>query len=172
MVEFINKNVFAMCSTEPHLLYLFEITCVDGSHSPNAIKLLHTVELSFDRKSDIRRFPGVSMLVTLFSDELKGVVIPHDKTIPPTVVELGRCGSDWDPRHCCALGISASLFFNETDRTCEILAHEWNLSCSVSSKHSYLLDRPRRFPRLVRFDQDTGRLVFPSSYDSILLDIV
>lgn len=174
-MEFIDKDVFAVCGSSPNLVYILEIMRLDGSHSPHTIKLLHTVEISFSERSEIRRFPDVSRFVMLTLDkELKGLVIPHDKTVAPTVVELGRYKGDWLPRDCCALGVSASLFFDETNNTYEILTPEWNPPSSVISKHSTsTLDPPLRLPAMLSgFDQDTGRLLFPSRHGSFLFEII
>lgn len=172
-MEFINGNIFAVYATSPDLLYLFEIACLDGSSSPDTIKLLHTVKISYHQRSEIRSFSGMSRLVMLTSDkELKGLVIPHDKSVPPKIVELGRCKSDWDPQHCCVLGISASLFFDEENNTCAIVTHGWDSTPSSVQNYPVQSLLPHLRGMETAFDQDIGRLVFPWEHELFLVDLI
>lgn len=173
--EFIHNNILIVYGASPHLLYLFEINCPDGSTIPDSIKLLHTIEASYYYRSDIVSFPGLSesRLVMLgTSKEMKGFVISHDKTIPPVVIQLGRCNNDWDIRNCCVLGISGSLFFDRTNNAYGIVTHEWDPALPDQSIPLPLPNHPAPCPPhgCLAFDEDTGRLVFLNdSWDHTLL---
>lgn len=167
IVEFIYRNTFVIHGTSPQLLYVFEIKYLNGSTILDSIELLHTIEASYYHRSDITLSPSgmsESRLVMLgVSREVKGLVISHNKVIPPAIVQLGRCSNDWDIKNCCALGISASLFFDHARKTYGIVTQEWNVALPDQPtplplpSHRVAL----RFPRgLAAFDESTGRLVF------------
>lgn len=175
VVEFIYKSVFAIRTASPHLVHLFEINCPDGSTTPDSIKLLHTVEAYYCHFSYILPFPGIleSRFVMLgASREVKGLVIPHDKTISPTVVQLGRCHEDWDLMNCCMVGICGSLIFDRESKTYGILTHDWNPTITGRSIPPLLPKHqaPHLSDELLTFDEGTGRLVFLNdTWDHTLL---
>lgn len=75
-------------------------------------------------------------------------------------------------RTSCALGVSASLFFDENTGTCEILTYKWNLPSPVVSKLFPLLDQPLRLPGMLGgFDEDTDRVLSSSGLKSFLVEI-
>lgn len=39
-VEFVHENTFVVCATSSSLLYLFELSCSDGSTTPDPVSLL------------------------------------------------------------------------------------------------------------------------------------
>lgn len=181
MVEFIHDDVFVVVtSTNPMLssdtLHIFEISCPDGSSSPDSIRLLHMIPFNYTRNSSIYWSPGISRIVMLKTrHEIEGLVIPHDKTIRPTTVKLGKSSLNYgDP---LMLGISASLFFTDSRDNAETVVHDWDPKiptpvkrvAGTSSDHALSIPS---YP--LAFSDDIGRMVFVknSSASFFVLDLI
>lgn len=152
---FVHHNMFAFYAGQN--LRLFEITPHEDSRPPHAIHLLHTLpSVKFDLSSEIRWTPGASHMVFLDKGLLRGVYIPHDKTLPPTLVEFGRYKPDysrsWLSLQFGALGISTSLLPTGSGSLLEVVTHCWN----DSGRQEGLIRKPVLVDTQLEWSKNSG----------------
>ncbi|KAF9450192.1 hypothetical protein P691DRAFT_758362 [Macrolepiota fuliginosa MF-IS2] len=177
LAEFVSENIFII-NTSQGSLRVFEVACQPESPQlPHSIQLLHVVPFICHCRSGIRRFPGSSRLVILAFNELKGITTPHNKSVHPIVVELGKLPKAAVSRRGLipnSLGISASLFFRGRKSPVEIATHSWDLNAQRNLEYApssaYIPNLPSgRDP--IAYSEDVGRVVFwkEGNRDSLLV---
>ncbi|KAF7760893.1 hypothetical protein Agabi119p4_10302 [Agaricus bisporus var. burnettii] len=85
-MELICKDIFAMDDQASRSLLIFEIG------PSGSLNLLHRIDMYSLSWLKIRWTPGASIItmMNVEQEKLQGLVIPHDSSRPPTIVELGR----------------------------------------------------------------------------------
>ncbi|KAF5351168.1 hypothetical protein D9756_008347 [Leucocoprinus leucothites] len=170
LTAFIYDDVLAMC-TSRDVIQLYDIVGSDPTTccSSSAFKLLHTVSFSFHFCSNIRWSPLESYMVSITREgEFKGLRIPHDRTIPPTVMELGRHEKFLNHRPGWKLDTSISISLDDHNGPVDIIYHPWTNVRDGSSVSNYFRRLLGVFKvpyiwwgaRVVGFSEDLGRLVF------------
>ncbi|KAF9450200.1 hypothetical protein P691DRAFT_492960 [Macrolepiota fuliginosa MF-IS2] len=143
--------------------------------------------MDFQFCSSLRWTPGASKIVFLNQRHSKGIHIPHDRSTPSTLIDLGRHTPHTPtiPTLLNLVGTSTSLFFRARGHPMEILTHCWSgpsltkqddpIHRSVEAEVE-LLYAPHTFA----YDEDIGRVVFCQgsrigsglSYKLLVLDLM
>ncbi len=123
-----HHDVFALYAGDN--LHLFEVTPQEMSSPLQNIRLLHVLKCSvtFELNSGIQWTSNASQMVFLDKGLLRGIHIPHDKLLPPVLVELGRYKNPavWLSLEFGALGISTSLLPTGSGSLMEVVTHHWS----------------------------------------------
>lgn len=180
-MEFIDGNVFALHVGQD--LRLFEIIFSENPSSPRKIQLLHTIHpFSSQLRSHIQWTPGASRFVFLSQKRLRGVHIPHDTSLPPTLIELGsfKCNTNSIGDWFNVLGNLTSLSFSAAEQPAEVTTHPWN---GWTREASYLCKPvPVDIPGVIgpavviAYSEDVGRLVLCHAFgvriELLILDLM
>lgn len=139
---------------------------LESPRPSHSIILLHTIpSFSFHSSGPMRWSPGVSHMVTVsLAGGFQGLRIPHDRTKPPSVVQLGKHGTFMKQNIGKVLGVSISLGMNDPEEPICILNHEFNFDDPLRADFkasSLLLQIPHLTfaSTLLDFNEDIGRLI-------------
>ncbi|KAF5351200.1 hypothetical protein D9756_008361 [Leucocoprinus leucothites] len=170
LAAFIYDDVLAICTTRD-ALRLYDIVdsgSATSRTSPTTFKLLHTVPFCFNFYSDIRWSPLESYMVAITREgEFKGLRIPHDRSEPPTVLELGRQEKFWNKMTGWKLDTSFSISQSAYDAPMEITCHPWinvrgdppSLNCLVPPLDGFRVPYLGMRSKIIGFSEDLGRFV-------------
>ncbi|KAF7761237.1 hypothetical protein Agabi119p4_10646 [Agaricus bisporus var. burnettii] len=150
-MEFIHKDIFAMSDIDSRSLLIYEI-------GPAAsLNLLHRVDVYTRLWSAVRWAPGASIITTMNVDrtELRGVVIPHDSSNPPTIVVLGRYKGNKSSE--CRLG--TRLFATTKGKVHNIFRYDWDFNSPVNHERALTPCQVKFSVDLHPFDEDIGRFL-------------
>lgn len=182
LAAFIYDNVLAIC-TSRGAIRLFDIVgseSTTGCESSSTFKLLHTVPFSYDFCSDIQWSPLESYVVSITHEgEFKGLRVPHDRSIPPTVLELGKHEKFLNKTSGWKLGTSVSTFLSASSAPMEIVHHPWInvrggsalLNCLKQSLNGFRVPDLEIQAKVIAFSEDLGRFVIydDGSHTSIVV---
>ncbi|XP_006463778.1 hypothetical protein AGABI2DRAFT_120584 [Agaricus bisporus var. bisporus H97] len=164
-LEFINEDVLAFYCDTTSSYHIFNIESSTSLQHLHQIKLPEAEIVSYQA-----RWAPKATLVTCagkqyFSDTktLHGVVVPHERTLPPWTVELGTIPGDFDLGIDLELGIFNSLICHWTDKISRVV-HEWDYTCQSPSGGSTRIsilppEEVYHTMELFDFDEDTGRFL-------------
>ncbi|XP_006457048.1 hypothetical protein AGABI2DRAFT_122921 [Agaricus bisporus var. bisporus H97] len=120
--------------------------------------------------STVRWTPGASIITTMDVDrtELRGVVIPHDSSHPPTIVVLGRCNGGKSSEY----RLGTRVFVVE-GKVHEIFSYDWDFHSPVNHERTLTSRRVDFSSNLLPFDEDIGRfLAYTSEMQLVINDII
>jgi hypothetical protein len=162
-MEFIYDNILAIQSMKTSSLSIFEV------ESSISLKLLHRIDM-FAHPWSTPRWTPIATVIAMsnrLSPDIQGLVIPHNTSHPPIIVELGSCGVE---AHRCILG-TRLLVTREWPH--KVFRYGWDLAAPANQPSALACIFEEEFSPILKFDEDTGRfLAYPTRWQLDIFDII
>jgi hypothetical protein len=163
-MEFIYDNILAIQSIKKYSLSIFEVD------SPSSLKLLHQIDmLAYPWSTP--RWTSEATVITMVDRRglggFLGLVIPHDTSRPPIIVDLGS----YSTQLClCILGTRLLV---TGGRPHKVFRYGWDLDAPANQPSTLACVFEEEFSPILKFDEDTGRfLAYPLEWYLDIYDII
>jgi hypothetical protein len=164
MMEFIHDDILIIQSIKTPSFSVFEV------ESSSSLKLLHRVDMLTYPCSTPRWTPEATVITMVNrrrSGGIQGLVIPHDTSHPPTIVELG---SYTVMPHLCVLGTRLLV---TRGRPHKVYKYGWDLDAPAKQPSPLACVFEEEFSMsFLTFDEDTGRFIAYPPWHLDIFDIV
>jgi hypothetical protein len=165
MMEFIHNHILIIQSMKSPSLSIFEV------ESSSSLTLLHRIDM-LTHPCSTPRWTAEATVIAMMNrrkpGDIQGLVIPHDASHPPTIVELGNYNG---PPHVCILG--TRLLVTE-GRSHEVFRYGWDLDAPTNQPSALACVFEEEFSsNFLTFDESIGRfLTYPIERHLDIYDII
>jgi hypothetical protein len=161
-MEFIYDNILAIQSIKKSSLSIFEV------ESSSSLKLLHRIDMLTSPWSTPRWTPGATVITMInrLSPDIQGLVIPHDTSHPPTIVEFGNYTV---MPHLCILGTRLLVTRGGPHK---VYRYGWDLDAPAKQPSPLASVFEEEFSPILKFDEDTGRFLAYPPWHLDIFDII